>query len=54
VLYQGKNVSGARPEIEPRATAELMRSLRGRYKDTPSMVEDRERERRVEKDRLMR
>jgi hypothetical protein len=54
VLYQGENVSGARPEIKPRATAELMRSLRGRYKDTPSMVEDREREHRVEKDRLMR
>jgi hypothetical protein len=54
VLYQGENVSGARPEIEPRATAELMRSLRGRYKNTPSMVEDREREHRVEKDRLMR
>src|SRR5271165_6643173 len=37
VLYQGKNVSSARTEIEPRATAELVRSLRGRYKDTPSM-----------------
>ena|ERR1017187_9771406 len=54
VFYQGKNVSGAPTEIEPRATAELIRSLRGRYKGTPSMVEDREREHRVEKDRLPR
>ncbi len=35
-------------------TDELIRSLRGRYKGTPSMVEDREREHRVEKDRLTR
>jgi bifunctional DNA-binding transcriptional regulator/antitoxin component of YhaV-PrlF toxin-antitoxin module len=35
-------------------TDELIRSLRGRYKGTPSMVEDREREHRVEKDRLIR
>jgi hypothetical protein len=54
VLYQGKNLSSAPAEIEPRATDELIRSLRGRYKDTPSMVEDREREHRVEKDRLPR
>jgi bifunctional DNA-binding transcriptional regulator/antitoxin component of YhaV-PrlF toxin-antitoxin module len=35
-------------------TDEIIRSLRGRYKGTPSLVEDREREHRVEKDRLAR
>ena len=30
-------------------TDKLIRSLMGRYKDTPEMVEDREREHRVEK-----
>ena len=56
VRYQGKNVSDARAEVEPHAIDELIRSLRGRYKGTPSLVEDREREHRVEKekDRLTR
>ena len=54
VRYQGKNVSDARTEAEPHAIDELIRSLRGRYKGTPSLVEDREREHRVEKDRLTR
>ena len=54
VRYQGKNVSDERAEVDPHANDELIRSLRGRYKDTPSMVEDREREHRVEKDRLPR
>jgi len=54
VRYQGKNVSDARTETEPPAIDELIRSLRGRYKGTPSLVEDREREHRVEKDRLTR
>lgn len=54
VLYQGKNVSGSPAEVEPPVIDELIRSLRGRYQGTPSMVEDREREHRVEKDRLTR
>ena len=52
VRYQGKNVSDARAEVESHATDDLIRSLRGRYKDTPTMAEDREREHRHEKDRL--
>jgi AbrB family looped-hinge helix DNA binding protein len=35
-------------------TDQLIRSLRGRYQGTPSLMEDREREHRVEKDRLTR
>jgi hypothetical protein len=54
VRYQGKNVADADAEIEPPSTDELIRSLRGRYQGTPSLVEDREREHRVEKDRLTR
>jgi hypothetical protein len=54
VRYQGKNVSDAQEEVEARSTDELIRSLRGRYQGTPSLVEDREREHRVEKDRLTR
>jgi hypothetical protein len=54
VLYQGKNVSDAPAEVEPHAIDDLIRSLRGRYKGKPSLVEDREREHRVEKDRLTR
>ncbi len=53
VRYQGKNVSDTRAEVEPQAIDHLLRSLRGRYKGTP-LVEDREREHRVEKDRLAR
>src|SRR5438309_3404679 len=44
VRYQGKNVSDAPAEVEPHAIDELIRSLRGRYKGTPSLVEDRERD----------
>ena len=54
VRYQGKNVSGAHAEVEHHVIDELIRSLRGRYKGTPSLVEDRQREHRVEKDRLTR
>ncbi|MGA6985732.1 MAG: AbrB/MazE/SpoVT family DNA-binding domain-containing protein [Terriglobales bacterium] len=35
-------------------TDKFIRSLRGRYRGTPSLVQDREREHRVEKDRLTR
>src|SRR5438445_1327359 len=51
VRYQGKNVSDAPAEVEPHAIDELIRSLRGRYKGTPSLVEDRERDHRVEKEK---
>ena len=54
VRYQGKNVSDVHVEVEPHAIEELIRSLRGRYKGTPSLVEDRDREHRVEKHRLPR
>jgi len=54
VLYEGKHVSEAPAEVGPHAIDELIRSLRGRYKDTPAMAEDREREHRLEKDRLTR
>ena len=54
IRYQGKNVSDARAEVEPLAIVELIRSLRGRYKGKPSLLEDRDREHRVEKDRLAR
>ena len=54
VFYQGKNVSNAQEEVEPHAIDELIRSLRGRYKGKPSLLEDRDREHRVEKDRLAR
>ena len=54
VRYQGKNVTDAHAEVEPHAIDELIRSLRGRYKGKPSLLEDREREHRVEKDRLAR
>jgi len=54
VFYQGKSISDGPAEVEPHALGDLIRSLRGRYKSTPSMVEDREREHLVEKDRLTR
>jgi hypothetical protein len=49
VRYQGKDISDARAEVEPPARDELIRSLRGRYEGTP-LLEDREREHRVEQD----
>jgi|ERR1700677_289705 hypothetical protein len=54
VRYQGKNVSDASVEVEAPSIDDLIGSLRGRYANTPSMLEDREREHRVEKDRLIR
>src|ERR1022692_4794442 len=54
VRYQGKNISDAHAEVKPHAIDELIRSLRGRYKSTPALGEDREREHRLEKDRLTR
>lgn len=54
VRYEGKNVSDARAEVKSPSIDDLIRSLRGRYQGTPSMMEDREREHRIEKDRLKR
>ena len=54
VRYQGKNVSDADEEVEPQAIGELIRSLRGCFKrepGEPSLVEEREREHRIEKSR---
>lgn len=48
-IYREQDRLVLRPIID-----ELIRSLRGRYQGTPSLVEDREREHRVEKDRLTR
>ena len=52
VRYQGRSLSDAQ-EVEPHAKDkdELIRSLRGRYSGTPSLVADREREHRIEKTR---
>jgi hypothetical protein len=49
VFYRGKSISEAPVEVEPHALGDLIRSLRGRYKSAPSMLDDREREHRVEK-----
>ena len=54
VFYQGKTVQDGREEDLPAMTDELIRSLRGRYKGEPSLAEAREREHRIEKDRLTR
>ncbi len=52
VRYQGKTIeqeqrAEVRPDIE-----DLLRKVRGRLKGPHSMLEDREREHRIEKDRL--
>src|SRR5271155_4180884 len=52
VRYQGKATPGKGKQDSRAEMDELIRSLRGRYKGTPSLLEDREREHRVEKDRL--
>src|SRR5450755_2698815 len=44
VRYQGKSVSDSETQVEPSGIDQLIDSLCGRYKDTPEMVEDRERE----------
>lgn len=55
VRYQGKTL---REESERETTSprieDLLRKLRGRYKGPHSLMEDREREHRIEKDRLAR
>ncbi|MBZ5546544.1 MAG: hypothetical protein LAO22_01095 [Acidobacteriia bacterium] len=54
VRYEGKTIADARQEAVPTVVDELIRSLRGRYKGAPSLVEAREREHRIEKDRFAR
>jgi hypothetical protein len=55
VRYQGKTIQeeDAQPAT-PTAIEDLIRKLRGRYVGSPSLLEDREREHRIEKDRLAR
>ena len=53
VRYQGKPVQEKATEIAP-VTDEFIRSLRGSLKGPTSMVEEREREHRLEKNRLER
>ncbi len=54
VHYQGKAVQETQKEVATAVTEQLIRSLRGRYKDGPSLAADREREHRIDKDRLAR
>jgi hypothetical protein len=55
VRYQGKTIQeeDAQPATPP-AIDDLIRKLRGRYAGQHSLVEDREREHRIEKDRISR
>lgn len=53
VRYQGKVIQdGDAQEPAPPGIDEIIRKLRGRYEGSPSLLEDREREHRIEKDRL--
>jgi hypothetical protein len=59
VRYQGRMVPGGekeeqKKEATPPSIDDLLRRLRGRYKGAHSLVEDREREHRIEKDRALR
>jgi hypothetical protein len=54
VRYAGRPVTETCQKQAPPPIADLVRSLRGRYQGTPSLVEVREREHRVEKDRFAR
>lgn len=54
VRYQGKQIVDSDAEEETPRIDELLRRLRGCYRDTPSLLEDREREHRIEKERLLR
>jgi hypothetical protein len=51
VRYQGKGVSDNGPEVRPIDINKVINSLWGRYKDTPEMVDDREREHQIEEER---
>lgn len=54
VRYQGKPIQEEREELAPSAIDDLIHKLRGRYEGSDSMLEDREREHRIDKDRLAR
>jgi hypothetical protein len=59
VRYKGKTIQEQEQEEDwkeatPLSIAELIRSLRGRYEGSHSLVDDREREHRTEKDRFAR
>jgi hypothetical protein len=54
VRYKGKPIQKEEKETTRRPIEELIRRLRGRYEGPPSLSEDREREHRIEKDRLAR
>jgi hypothetical protein len=61
VRYQGKTIQEEdqeegrgedKTDAAPTAIDDLLRRLRGRYAGSPTLMEDREREHRIEKDRL--
>lgn len=57
VRYQGKKIQDQEEdekEATPPAIDDLIRKLRGRYAGPHSLLEDREREHRIEKDRISR
>ena len=54
VRYKGKPIQGEEKATTQRPIEELIRRLRGRYEGPHSLSEDREREHRIEKDRLAR
>jgi hypothetical protein len=55
VRYKGKPIQEQdRTEAAPTPIDDLIRKLRGRYEGPHSLLEDREREHRIEKDRLAR
>lgn len=52
VHYQGKPLPDEKDVVAQSVTDDFIRSLRGSLKGSASMVEDREREHRIEKNRL--
>ena len=51
VRYRGKTIKESEPAESTPAIEDLIRKLQGRYSDSPSLLEDREREHRIEKER---
>src|ERR1700722_5646429 len=54
VRYQGKTIQEEGEKETSPAIEELIRKLRGRYEGSRSLLKDREREHRIEKDHLSR
>jgi len=52
VRYQGKPIPQEQKEAAKPSVEEIIRKLQERFKGGPSLLEDREREHRIEKDRL--